>query len=84
MLPTIIATAPKNTSWRMRKATGTEVRHVLDKDAVTATMMIAKWRRTFCQGITHADAIDQPLSKYGWFAERTLNLSCRFWTDWRK
>ena len=49
--------------------------YVRDKDAVTATMMIAEMAaHYFERGMTLADAMESLYEKYGHFAERTLNL----------
>ena len=48
---------------------------VRDKDAVTASMMIAEMAaHYFEQGMSLADAMESLYEKYGWFAERTMNL----------
>ncbi|MBQ4652430.1 MAG: phospho-sugar mutase, partial [Oscillospiraceae bacterium] len=48
---------------------------VRDKDAVTASMMIAEMAaHYFEQGMSLADAMESLYEKYGWFAEKTLNL----------
>ncbi|MBQ9647767.1 MAG: phospho-sugar mutase [Oscillospiraceae bacterium] len=49
--------------------------YVRDKDAVTASMLIAEmaaWYAT--QGMTLADALQKLFEKYGWYGEKTLNL----------
>jgi len=49
--------------------------YVRDKDAVTASMIIAEmaaWYAT--QGMTLADALQKLFEKYGWYGEKTLNL----------
>lgn len=49
--------------------------YVRDKDAVTASMLIAEmaaWYAT--QGMTLADALQALFEKYGWYGEKTLNL----------
>ena len=49
--------------------------YVRDKDAVTASMLIAEmaaWYAT--QGKTLADALQELFEKYGWYGEKTLNL----------
>ena len=49
--------------------------YVRDKDAVTASMMIAEMAAYyFSRGMTLADALDKLYEKYGWFEEKTLNL----------
>ena len=49
--------------------------YVRDKDAVTASMMIAEMAaHYFERGMTLADAMESLYEKYGWFAEKTLNL----------
>ena len=49
--------------------------YVRDKDAVTASMMIAEMAAYyFSRGMTLADALDALYEKYGWFEEKTLNL----------
>ena len=49
--------------------------YVRDKDAVTASMLIAEMAASyFKQGMTLADALDALYEKYGWFGELTLNL----------
>ena len=49
--------------------------YVRDKDAVTAVMMITEMAAYyFAQGMTLADAMDSLYEKYGYFAEKTLNL----------
>ena len=48
---------------------------VRDKDAVTASMMIAEMAAYYsCRGMTLLDAMDELYEKYGDFAEKTLNL----------
>ena len=49
--------------------------YVRDKDAVTASMMIAEMAAHYYQkGMTLLDAVDAIYQKYGYFAERTLNI----------
>ena len=49
--------------------------YVRDKDAVTASMMIAEMAAFyFQQGMTLLDAVDALYEKYGYFSERTLNI----------
>lgn len=49
--------------------------YVRDKDAVTASMMIAEMAAYyFSKGMTLADALEGLHEKYGWFMEKTLNL----------
>lgn len=49
--------------------------YVRDKDAVTASMMIAEMAAYyFSKGMTLADALEGLYEKYGWFLEKTLNL----------
>ena len=49
--------------------------YVRDKDAVTASMMIAEMAAWyFSRGMTLADALEQLYEKYGYFREKTLNL----------
>ena len=49
--------------------------YVRDKDAVTASMLIAEMAASyFKQGMTLADALDALYEKYGFFGELTLNL----------
>ncbi|MGI6029850.1 MAG: phospho-sugar mutase [Candidatus Heteroscillospira sp.] len=49
--------------------------YVRDKDAVTAVMMIAEMAaHYFKRGMSLADAMESLYEKYGWFAEKTLNL----------
>ena len=49
--------------------------YVRDKDAVTASMMIAEMAAYyFSRGMTLADALEKLYEKYGWFEEKTLNL----------
>ncbi len=49
--------------------------YVRDKDAVTASMMIAEMAAYYYQkGMTLLDAVDALYAKYGWFRERTLNI----------
>ena len=49
--------------------------YVRDKDAVTASMMIAEMAACyFSKGMTLADALEGLYEKYGWFMEKTLNL----------
>ena len=49
--------------------------YVRDKDAVTASMLIAEMAASyFKQGMTLADALEALYEKYGYFGELTLNL----------
>ena len=49
--------------------------YVRDKDAVTASMMIAEMAaHYFEKGMTLRDAMDSLYEQYGYFAEKTLNL----------
>ena len=49
--------------------------YVRDKDAVTASMMIAEMAASyFDRGMTLADAMDELYAKYGFYHETTLNL----------
>ena len=49
--------------------------YVRDKDAVTASMLIAEMAAYyFDRGMTLADAMDELYKKYGYFHEKTLNL----------
>lgn len=49
--------------------------YVRDKDAVTASMMIAEMAAYyFSKGMTLADTLEGLYEKYGWFMEKTLNL----------
>lgn len=49
--------------------------YVRDKDAVTASMLVAEMAADYHnKGMTLADAIDTLYEKYGWFKEKTLNL----------
>ena len=49
--------------------------YVRDKDAVTASMMIAEMAaHYFAMGMTLADALESLYEKYGFFGEKTLNL----------
>ena len=49
--------------------------YVRDKDAVTASMMIAEMAAYYYQqGMTLLDAIDALYEKYGYYAERTMNI----------
>ena len=49
--------------------------YVRDKDAVTAAMMVAEMAAHYSlKGMTLLDAIDALYEKYGWFAEKTVNL----------
>ncbi|MCM1149428.1 MAG: phospho-sugar mutase [Butyricicoccus sp.] len=49
--------------------------YVRDKDAVTASMMIAEMAAHYYdQGMTLRDALDNLYKKYGYFAEKTINL----------
>ena len=48
---------------------------VRDKDAVTASLMVAEMAAHYHQkGMTLLDALDALYEKYGWFEEKTLNL----------
>ncbi len=48
---------------------------VRDKDAVTASMMVAEMAAYYHrQGMTLMDAMNALYEKYGWFKEKTLNL----------
>lgn len=49
--------------------------YVRDKDAVTASMMVAEMAAAYHEkGMTLLDAINSLYEKYGYYAERTLNL----------
>ena len=49
--------------------------YVRDKDAVTASMMVAEMASYYkLRGMTLLDAMQALYEKYGWFAEKTLNL----------
>ena len=49
--------------------------YVRDKDAVTASMMIAEMAAHYYKkGMTLLDALDALYEKYGWFAEKTINI----------
>ena len=49
--------------------------YVRDKDAVTASMMVAEMASYYhCKGMTLLDAIDALYEKYGHYEEKTLNL----------
>ena len=49
--------------------------YVRDKDAVTASMMVAEMAAHYSlKGMTLLDAMDALYEKYGWFAEKTVNL----------
>ena len=49
--------------------------YVRDKDAVTASMMIAEMAAHYHkQGMTLLDAMESLYEKYGWFMEKTVNL----------
>jgi len=49
--------------------------YVRDKDAVTASMLIAEMAAYYFErGMTLADAVDELYSKYGYFREETINL----------
>ncbi len=49
--------------------------YVRDKDAVTASMMIAEMAAYYCgMNMTLLDALNSLYEKYGWFGEKTLNL----------
>ncbi|MFB0921164.1 MAG: phospho-sugar mutase [Oscillospiraceae bacterium] len=49
--------------------------YVRDKDAVTASMLLAEMAAYyFGQGLTLLQALDNLYEKYGYFAEKTLNL----------
>ena len=49
--------------------------YVRDKDAVTASMMVAEMAAYYHRkGMTLLDAMDALYGKYGWFMEHTLNL----------
>lgn len=49
--------------------------YVRDKDAVTASLMVAEMAAYyFSKGMTLLDAINSLYEKYGWFMEKTINL----------
>ena len=49
--------------------------YVRDKDAVTASMMVAEMAAHYHkQGMTLLDAMESLYEKYGWFMEKTVNL----------
>ena len=49
--------------------------YVRDKDAVTASMLVAEMAAAYkLRGMTLLDAIQALYEKYGWFSEKTLNL----------
>ncbi len=49
--------------------------YVRDKDAVTASMMIVEMAaHYYSQGMTLLDALDALYEKYGYFAEKTVNI----------
>jgi phosphoglucomutase len=49
--------------------------YVRDKDAVTASMLVAEMAAAYkLRGRTLLDAIQALYEKYGWFSEKTLNL----------
>ena len=49
--------------------------YVRDKDAVTASMLIAEMAAWYAaQGMTLADALTALFEKYGWYGEKTHNL----------
>ena len=49
--------------------------YVRDKDAVTASMMVAEMAAHYAlKGMTLLDAMNALYEKYGWFAEKTVNL----------
>ncbi len=49
--------------------------YVRDKDAVTTSMMIAEMAAFYYKkGMTLLDALDALYAKYGWFAEKTINI----------
>ena len=49
--------------------------YVRDKDAVTASMLVAEMAASYkLRGMTLLDAIQALYEKYGWFSEKTLNL----------
>ena len=49
--------------------------YVRDKDAVTASMMVAEMAAHYSlKGMTLLDAMNALYEKYGWFAEKTVNL----------
>ena len=48
---------------------------VRDKDAVTASMLVAEMAAHYhLKGMTLLDALDALYEKYGWFMEKTINL----------
>lgn len=50
--------------------------YVRDKDAVTASMLIAEMAAYYCQqGMTLLDALEALYDKYGCFTERTINIA---------
>ncbi len=49
--------------------------YVRDKDAVTASMMIAEMAAHYYkQGMSLLDALEALYEKYGWFSEKTVNI----------
>ena len=49
--------------------------YVRDKDAVTASMMVAEMAAHYYRkGMTLLDALNALYEKYGWYREKTLNL----------
>ena len=49
--------------------------YVRDKDAVTASLMVAEMAAHYSlKGMTLLDAMNALYEKYGWFAEKTVNL----------
>ena len=49
--------------------------YVRDKDAVTASMMVAEMAAFYAQqGMTLLQAMNSLYEKYGWFSEKTINL----------
>jgi phosphoglucomutase len=49
--------------------------YVRDKDAVTASLLLTEMAAWYAeQGMTLYDALQALYKKYGWYAERTLNL----------
>ena len=49
--------------------------YVRDKDAVTASMLVAEMAAHYSlKGMTLLDAMNALYEKYGWFAEKTVNL----------
>lgn len=49
--------------------------YVRDKDAVTASMMVAEMAAFYAQqGMTLLQAMNALYEKYGWFSEKTINL----------